>query len=381
MDSLGDTLKFSRESQSISLDQIARDTRISKRYLEALELEDFSIFPGEAYLVGFLRNYAQYLGLDSGELVNLYRNMKLQEQPIPMDELIHGKKKPSRLFIFVIVVLVAGGLGVGGYYLYRAIRSGSLVKSSAVGDEAAAAKQEEFRFVGEAEARWFKQGDIITVVLGDKSYRMEVDSVDDPVSLLVPGGSISLKLSEARFVDLNLDAKNDLKVEFNDIDRTGSEKKVNLWLIKTAALMKVDKDASAMTGSDRQGGAGDRTGINSAAGAGGPESQTGDRLVIVEAAAPHAYRARIQFRGNCLLRYLIDDDTRDQRFFQKGETFTIDNVKSTLKLWVSNAGVLDVEVERRKLSLGTAGQVVTKLIRWEKNEQAGKYELEIVSAF
>ncbi len=39
MDSLGDTLKFSRESQSISLDQIARDTRISKRYLEALELE------------------------------------------------------------------------------------------------------------------------------------------------------------------------------------------------------------------------------------------------------------------------------------------------------------------------------------------------------
>ena len=67
--------------------------------------------------------------------------------------------------------------------------------------------------------------------------------------------------------------------------------------------------------------------------------------------------------------------------FQKGESFDIDNVKNYLKLWISNAGVLDAQVENRKLTFGRAGQVVSKLIRWKKNEQEGKYELEVVSDF
>ncbi len=99
MDSFGDRLRESRESQSYTLDHIARDTRISKRYLQALEKEDFSVFPGETYLIGFLRNYTQYLGLDSDEFITLYRNIKIQEQPIPMDELIHGKTKTPPAFL------------------------------------------------------------------------------------------------------------------------------------------------------------------------------------------------------------------------------------------------------------------------------------------
>ena len=83
MDSFGDRLRESRESQSYTLDHIARDTRISKRYLQALEKEDFSVFPGETYLIGFLRNYTQYLGLDSDEFLTLYRNIKIQEQGRP----------------------------------------------------------------------------------------------------------------------------------------------------------------------------------------------------------------------------------------------------------------------------------------------------------
>jgi cytoskeletal protein RodZ len=374
MESLGEALRSSRESQSISLDQIARDTRISKRYLEALEIEDFSVFPGEAYLVGFLRNYAQYLGLDSGELVNLYKNLKLQEQPIPMDELIHGKKKPPIALVLLIILLAAGGLGVGGYYLYRAVSSGGLVAGPPAEGEVAAAKQEEFRFAGESEARWFKQGDIIVVVLGDRSYRMEVSSVGDPITLVVPGGSIRMKLSEARFVDLNLDAKNDLQVVFNDIDRTQSENKINLWLIKAAALMMAEKSESADADTAERAES-DRTVSDIQA------RPAGDRLVVLESVTPRAFSATIQFRGNCLVRYLIDDRTRDQRFFQKGETFDIDNVKNYLKLWISNAGVLDAEVESRKLTLGRAGQVVSKLIRWKKNEQEGKYELEVVSDY
>ena len=73
MESIGEKLKTSREAKALSIDQIARDTNIAKRYILALEHEDFEIFPGEPYLLGFLRNYSDYLGLDANEMIALYR--------------------------------------------------------------------------------------------------------------------------------------------------------------------------------------------------------------------------------------------------------------------------------------------------------------------
>ena len=87
MESFGRILRETRERKNLTAEQIARDTRISRRFLEALEEENFSLFPAETYLIGFLRNYAEYLGLDKDELVTIYRNMKIQEQPLPMSEL------------------------------------------------------------------------------------------------------------------------------------------------------------------------------------------------------------------------------------------------------------------------------------------------------
>ena len=39
-------------------------------YIEALECENVTIFPGELYLVGFLRNYSEYLGLDAKYMIS-----------------------------------------------------------------------------------------------------------------------------------------------------------------------------------------------------------------------------------------------------------------------------------------------------------------------
>ncbi|MDZ7792716.1 MAG: helix-turn-helix domain-containing protein [Spirochaetia bacterium] len=92
MESIGEKLKTAREEKGYSTDQVARDTNIARRFILAMEQEDFSAFPGDTYLLGFLRNYSDYLGLDSERLVNLYRNMQIQEQPVPMEELLQGKK-------------------------------------------------------------------------------------------------------------------------------------------------------------------------------------------------------------------------------------------------------------------------------------------------
>jgi transcriptional regulator with XRE-family HTH domain len=66
--SFGPALRRAREGQGISIDDVARDTRLSKRYLLALEEESIGELPGGAYNRAYVRTYAQYLRLDPDSL-------------------------------------------------------------------------------------------------------------------------------------------------------------------------------------------------------------------------------------------------------------------------------------------------------------------------
>jgi cytoskeleton protein RodZ len=65
---IGNALRTSRERQGIELGEVERETRIRARYLIALESEQFELLPARAYAKGFLRVYADFLGLD-GRLI------------------------------------------------------------------------------------------------------------------------------------------------------------------------------------------------------------------------------------------------------------------------------------------------------------------------
>ena len=66
--SLGEELRQARVSNGITLDEAQRATRISRRYLEALESDDYAALPAAVFARGFLRSYAQFLGLDANAL-------------------------------------------------------------------------------------------------------------------------------------------------------------------------------------------------------------------------------------------------------------------------------------------------------------------------
>lgn len=65
---IGNALRTARERQGIELGEVERQTRIRGRYLAALEAEKFELLPARAYAKGFLRVYADFLGLD-GRLI------------------------------------------------------------------------------------------------------------------------------------------------------------------------------------------------------------------------------------------------------------------------------------------------------------------------
>jgi cytoskeleton protein RodZ len=70
---LGETLRQARLDKGVSMLEAARDTRIRRSYLEALEAEDVAALPPAVYTRGFLKTYAEYLGLNPQAMVELYQ--------------------------------------------------------------------------------------------------------------------------------------------------------------------------------------------------------------------------------------------------------------------------------------------------------------------
>src|SRR5271157_4035934 len=93
---LGEYLKEARRDKGISIDEIVRHTNIPKKYLEAIESDNFEVFPGETYAMGFISNYAEALELDHDLAIALYKRQMKIEQEAPIEELV-GKKKSSWL--------------------------------------------------------------------------------------------------------------------------------------------------------------------------------------------------------------------------------------------------------------------------------------------
>ena len=61
---IGELLRDTREAKGLSFEDVERDTRINRLYLEALEAEHFDALPAPVYVRGFMRSYARYLELD-----------------------------------------------------------------------------------------------------------------------------------------------------------------------------------------------------------------------------------------------------------------------------------------------------------------------------
>ena len=68
----GEELRKEREMRGISLKEIADSTKISKRFLEAIERNDLAALPAAVFTRGFVREYAKYLGLNAEEMVSRY---------------------------------------------------------------------------------------------------------------------------------------------------------------------------------------------------------------------------------------------------------------------------------------------------------------------
>lgn len=134
MTDIGQTLREARETLGLTLEEVERVTRIRTYHLEALEKDDFDSLPSPVQVRGFLHNYAEFLGLDTDEILLRYaEGLQQQHRTRPIGTLEQPASRPtvqvrsrrprwltSDLFIssgivlVVLVVLIWGGTRLVG---------------------------------------------------------------------------------------------------------------------------------------------------------------------------------------------------------------------------------------------------------------------------
>ena len=112
MDSLGEFLKIERESRNISLEEISNKTRISVKILKAIESDDKEALPGDVFVKGFLRSYAQYLDIDEKEVLSGFGASQMSPDAVDPDyhrEVIDDffeKKSNKHLYYAALIVII-----------------------------------------------------------------------------------------------------------------------------------------------------------------------------------------------------------------------------------------------------------------------------------
>ncbi len=109
---IGNSLREARLRQGYELPRVEADTKIRAKYLRALEEERFEVLPGETYVKGFLRTYAEYLGLDGQLYVDEFNSRFTREEeglapPRPPKQTSRSRAVESNFVIVALAGIIA----------------------------------------------------------------------------------------------------------------------------------------------------------------------------------------------------------------------------------------------------------------------------------
>ncbi len=121
----GQYLRSQRELRQISLEEVAAGTKIGIHLLRALEEERWESLPAEVFVKGFIKSYAEYIGLDPEDTLLRYEAIKQKEVPIKDQEqefnIPRGYSGPLGLespifFKLLILIILIILIGFGIYF-------------------------------------------------------------------------------------------------------------------------------------------------------------------------------------------------------------------------------------------------------------------------
>lgn len=359
MENYGELLKKAREERNLDFATIGRETSISQRYLEAMENEETHIFPSEPYLIGFLKNYADYLGLDQDKIVSLYHAKIIQETPPPAALTAHERPRfVVPLIVFLCILLISGG--IVAIYFFMKSRPKAVDPEVALKKPTVTQKYEltETPFTG----RLFKNDQL---VLGtDKgNIILTVAQTNDVFGLETPVGIQYVELSEQVEMDADGDSMPEMIIYVKDLSTKANDRgaEVNIMLKSAANAAISSPDESLIQGASEI-----------------PKEQR--KAEIISDTRAYPFTLNVSFRAGCLFRYRADRKDVVEDFLANGDVLNI-TASNGFRVWMSNGNTAKIQIVANGRSydipISKAGEVVAEDIKWIKDTD-GKYKLVII---
>lgn len=164
---VGTILAAARRERGIELDAVSKELNIARRFLEALERDNFDALPGSTYAIGFVRSYGDYLGLDTETLTRAVKRHCRPEPvqpptftPEPAEEL----RRPA-LSIVMVTGFAFAGILVGWKIVTSGAEEGAITPPAAaaigeyVSDKTGTAPAPAENRVAQAAAAVVEEGD------------------------------------------------------------------------------------------------------------------------------------------------------------------------------------------------------------------------------
>jgi cytoskeleton protein RodZ len=363
MESYGTILRKAREDKGLDIDTAARETAITPEFIRGLENEDAAIFPGEPYMIGFLRNYAEYLDVNPESVLSLYRSKSIQESPVPDGLLV--KQKPSFLKPLTIIISCIAVLAVVFIIVFVVIRKPSDKNGNIVVEKGMPAKKYELGskpFAG----RLFRGDQIIVPTVKGKIV-LTVNDTLSSFGIDTPVGKLYTDLAEESELDIDGDTRPDIIVYVSDISATDASRGAEVRMLVKQDT--VDTVPAADTAPAEN--------VPAATDVSAPKHK---QQVVLEDTRAYPFTVNATFRGPCEFRYRLDNKPSEESYFTNGDVVTM-TANNGARLWMSNCNSVKFSIiadtKSFDLDIGKAGQVLAEDIKWVK-DVSGAYKLVVV---
>ena len=358
MESYGLMLKKAREEKELSLEDAARGTNISISYLKALEEEDEKVFPGEPYLYGFLKNYAEFLGLNSSMVCVLCKNKKIQEANVPVELLLTSRRSFGIRFLLWGIVLAV--FAAGAVFAVFKMKNSFAQKNATVVETAE--EVHHYRLSDNTFSKRLYKGDKILVPLESGDIELTVAGTLHSLKIDFPSGRHQIELAEEQAVSLDDRMENEILIYVSDIsvrdESRGAEVSMILRGVSTENSSDEKVDASAIELL---------------------KVEKGHKVLLSDTRA-YPFSINASFRASCTFRSTVDSGEISEAYYTSGEIVTM-TPKNGVRLWISNGSAVRLQMIANgrsvNLDVASGGQVLVHDIKWIKDTD-GLYKIVVI---
>ena len=364
MESIGEKLRQAREAKKLTYKDVSVETNLAPTFIEALEKEDFEKFPSETYILGFLRNYAEFLKLDPEEMIQLYKGYKIGESATPLEELTRPTTSPVILklrnyydsyknYLFFPGMALISLLVIWG--IWKVFSTDVVIDQS---DSVNKIKKEyeenknvsiknikSLQLLNDKGFALIYAGEAVQFLVDNKEVVFFLKSVSGDkivISFLNEDKDIELPLEKPVTV-VAKDSPREILLTLKGL--TESRAKV---MIELGNQIAKEAPAEQQLGSDVKPVDGDNTQVI---------AQSNKSLKIV---------LEVKFVQKSFIEVYLDGN-RKQRGFMPAGTFQRWEANENIQLKIGNAGGIKATINGKEYVFGREGQVANKTITWKKD--------------